>query len=196
MTLHSRLATRLATLAAALLLPIALALPNSALAHDGLMLLDPFARVTTQSGAAYLLIENHAGRDDRLVAARSDAAAMVMPMTTEAKADGTMVMVDRPEGFTIPAGGSFLLEPGHAHLMLMGLKAPLKDGDTIALTLTFANSGDITLTVPVTPRRTTAPTDAGTPYDAETVNDGQSHAAGAQPMDGMTMDGTAEGAGN
>lgn len=192
MTLHSRLAA----LTAAILLPLALALPGAALAHEGLHLKDPFARVTPQAGAVYLLIENQAAQDDRLLAAKSDAAAMVMPMTTEAKADGAMVMIDQPDGFVIPAGGIFLLEPGHAHLMLMGLKAPLKKGDTVTLTLTFANSGDVTLTVPVMPTRTTAPGDADTPYDAETVNDGQTHGAAGTSMDGMSMDGTAGGAGN
>lgn len=197
MTLYSRLAAVAAKLnpsaALAGLLPAALVaavlLPSAALAHEGLHLKDPFARTTPQSGAVYLLIENHADKDDQLLAASSPAAAMVMPMTTEAKADGTMAMVNQPDGFTIPAGGSFLLEPGHAHLMLMGLTAPLKTGDTITLTLTFANSGDVTLTVPVNSARISAPTDTDTPYDAETENDGQTHAA--MDMGAMQM-GSAE----
>ncbi len=154
----------LAALAAALFMPLV------AQAHDGLHLHDPFARVTPQSGAVYVFIHNDAGTDDRLLAARSEAAGMVMPMTMQDKGDGTMVMVNAPEGFPIPAGSDLVLAPGGLHLMLMGLKQKLKDGDTFTLTLSFANSGDVTLTVPVMSARKSAPTGADTGFDAETGN--------------------------
>ena len=35
------------------------------------------------------------------------------------------------------------LAPGGLHLMLMGLKAPLVEGETVPVTLTFANAGTV-----------------------------------------------------
>ena len=43
----------------------------------------------------------------------------------------------------IPAGGTVELKPGGYHIMLMGLARPLKEGDEIELTLSFAKAGDV-----------------------------------------------------
>jgi periplasmic copper chaperone A len=165
--------TMMKSLAAALLA----LLPLTAAAHEGLHLHDPYLRATPQAAAIYLSIQNHADIDDRLISATSPVAGMVMTMTSITKDNGAASMVDRPEGFVIPAGGSLVLAPGHDHLMLMGLTEALKDGQTVEVTLTFANSGPITLTVPVSTRRLTAPTDADTPFDAETENSAEGEAA-------------------
>jgi copper(I)-binding protein len=45
--------------------------------------------------------------------------------------------------------GMQLLKPGGFHIMLIGLTNELKSGDTFDITLTFANAGEITVTVPV-----------------------------------------------
>ena len=55
-----------------LLTAVVLALiPALALAWDGLRQHDPYARLTPQTGAVYLLIQNDTGTDDRLIAARA-----------------------------------------------------------------------------------------------------------------------------
>ena len=41
------------------------------------------------------------------------------------------------------------MAPGGYHIMLMGLKQPLKEGDHIPITLTFAHAGAITAQVTV-----------------------------------------------
>ena len=41
----------------------------------------------------------------------------------------------------IPAGGSVTLKPGGYHVMLMGVSAPLKAGDSVPLTLTIDEKG-------------------------------------------------------
>jgi copper(I)-binding protein len=41
------------------------------------------------------------------------------------------------------------LKPGGYHIMLMGLSAPLKEGDSFPLSLTFAHAGSTTVTVKV-----------------------------------------------
>ena len=41
------------------------------------------------------------------------------------------------------------LKPGAYHLMLVGLKAPLKAGDTFPMTLKFEKAGEVVVTVNV-----------------------------------------------
>jgi copper(I)-binding protein len=45
--------------------------------------------------------------------------------------------------------GTLEMKPGGYHIMLMGLKAPLKTGEEIEITLTFEKAGALTLKVPV-----------------------------------------------
>jgi copper(I)-binding protein len=52
-------------------------------------------------------------------------------------------------GIEIPSAGLQMLKPGSYHIMLIGLNRDLKSGDTFEVTLTFANAGDITVTIPV-----------------------------------------------
>ena len=47
------------------------------------------------------------------------------------------------------AGASLVLEPGGAHLMLLGLEDALRAGEELILTLEFANAGAVDVTVPV-----------------------------------------------
>lgn len=49
----------------------------------------------------------------------------------------------------LPAGTSVALEPGGLHIMLIGLVNPLETGDTIEITLTFQNGGEVVVSVPV-----------------------------------------------
>ena len=52
-------------------------------------------------------------------------------------------------GLPVAANGSVELKPGSYHVMLIGLKKPLKVGETIPLTLDFEKAGKVSLTVPV-----------------------------------------------
>jgi copper(I)-binding protein len=45
------------------------------------------------------------------------------------------------ERLEVPASSTVSLSPGGTHLMLMGLKAPLADGSSVPLELSFAKSG-------------------------------------------------------
>ena len=49
----------------------------------------------------------------------------------------------------IPAGKETVFSPNGFHVMLTDLKAPLKAGEQVPLTLQFANAGAITVTVTV-----------------------------------------------
>jgi periplasmic copper chaperone A len=105
---------------------------------------DAWTRATAPGakiGAGYMTIRNASKSADRLIAASSPAAEKVEPHVT-AK-DGAIFRMREVKGYDIPAGGSFELKPGGAHLMLMNLKAPLKEGDKVPLTLRFEHAGEI-----------------------------------------------------
>jgi copper(I)-binding protein len=125
-----------------------IALP--AFAADVIEVRDPYARsASAMAGAAFMVLANTGSEDDRLIAASTDAAQRVELHTHIEDGDGVMRMVEVEDGIEVPAGGETMLQRGGLHVMLMGLTAPLNQGDQIDLTLTFEKAGDVTLTVPV-----------------------------------------------
>jgi len=85
---------------------------------------------------------------DRLVSASSPAANLVQIHESRIES-GMMMMRELREGLILPAGEAVALAPGGNHLMLLGVQEPLVAGDTVALTLTFANSGPVEVTATV-----------------------------------------------
>lgn len=83
-------------------------------------------------GAVYLEITSATAA--RLVKADSPAAATV-ELHAMAMKNGVMEM-RRLDGLELQAGKTASLAPGGNHIMLIGLKKPLKEGDKIAVTLT------------------------------------------------------------
>jgi periplasmic copper chaperone A len=103
------------------------------------------------TGAAYMEIENHGRTDDRLVGGSSPVAAKI-EIHEMSMRGGIMSMHAIDSGLVIPAGKSVILEPqANFHLMLSGLKTPLKDGAQFPLTLIFAKAGTVRVEVPVVP---------------------------------------------
>ncbi|MCF2513558.1 copper chaperone PCu(A)C [Sphingomonas sp. G124] len=97
--------------------------------------------------AVYVTIDNKSGSDDRLTGAFSDHAAMAMVHQNEF-IDGVSKMRMAGE-INIPAGETIEMTPGGTHVMLEGLRAPLKPGDRFDLVLRFKESGDKTVKVTV-----------------------------------------------
>lgn len=115
----------------------------------------PWARATVgaaRAGAAYLRVVNAGAEADRLVGVSSPAAERV-ELHTHMTTGGVMRM-RRIEAVPVPGNGSAELKPGGDHAMLMGLRAPLKEGSIFPLTLSFEKAG--TITVPVAVRPVTA----------------------------------------
>ncbi len=110
-----------------------------------------------KSGAAFMILHNAGATDDRLVSAASDAAMRVELHTHKVTGDGVMQMIEVEEGFAVPAGGTHTLARGGDHVMLMGLTAPMRQGDTIIVTLTFETAGEITVEIPVDLERAPEP---------------------------------------
>ena len=63
-----------------------------------------------------------------------------------------MKMRELADGLAVPAGETVELKPGGYHIMFMGLKGPLVEGDTIEVQLTFEKAGDVTVRMPVAAR--------------------------------------------
>jgi periplasmic copper chaperone A len=133
---------------------------GAALAQTGqLRVENAWARATpggSQIGAAYLTIQSPTV--DRLVAASTPVARKAELHTMEMSG---MVMKMRPlAGVDIPAGQSVSLVPGGMHIMLLGLKQPLKPGQSFPLTLRFAKAGTRTVNVAVETAGAAGPTPA------------------------------------
>lgn len=139
------------TLLAAAAATLALGLPALAEDHPAdIHIHDAYARAMGgigKSGAVFFVMHNNTDTDDRLIDARAEVADRVELHTHKADANGVMQMLHVPEGFALPAGGMHELARGGDHVMLMGLRTALKDGDSFPLTLVFEKAGEITLDV-------------------------------------------------
>jgi len=112
----------------------------------------PWARATpptAPAGGGYMTITNKGAHPDRLVAVKSPAAGMVQ--VHEMKMEGNVMrMRELDGGLAIPPGATVALAPGGLHLMMMGLKAPLKQGERVPVTLVFEKAGTIDVELAVT----------------------------------------------
>ncbi|KAF0813760.1 hypothetical protein IGB42_01439 [Andreprevotia sp. IGB-42] len=123
------------------------------LAHEyeagNLLITHPWTRATPpggQAGGVFLTIKN-SGEADQLIAARADVSAEAG--LHQMKLDnGVMKMTALPQ-IDIPAKGELQLKPGSYHIMLDGLKAPLKEGGKFPLTLVFKRAGEVKVSVKV-----------------------------------------------
>ncbi len=119
---------------------------------DGIELHDAYARAASpmaQSGAAFMVIHNHGGPDDRLIGAASPIAEKVELHTHEVDDAGVMRMIHVEEGFALPTDGEIIMERGGKHVMFMGLTESLEQGTIIPLTLIFETAGEMTFDIEV-----------------------------------------------
>ncbi len=110
----------------------------------------PYARATAPgqpTGGAYLNISNAGAAGDKLVSASADVSKSVE--LHEMKMEGTVMRMREVTAVDVPAGKAVELKPGGLHIMLMGLKAPLKEGEKFPLKLKFEKAGEVTVTVNV-----------------------------------------------
>lgn len=111
----------------------------------------PYARPTVAhqpSGAAYLSIENKGSNGDRLIGVASPVAksAQIHAMSM----DGNVMKMREVGEIGLPSGTKVVMKPGDGyHIMLTGLRQPLKAGDKIPLTLSFEKAGKAEVSVVV-----------------------------------------------
>lgn len=107
----------------------------------------------------YLTIVNKGAVADRLLSGSADVSGKI-EVHEMATANGVMTMRPLNDGLAIEPGQTVQLAPGGYHLMMMDLKAPLKQGDKVPVTLQFAKAGAVKLTLDVQPVGAKAPGDA------------------------------------
>jgi copper(I)-binding protein len=92
--------------------------------------------------SGFATIRNPGGRADRLLGAATRRASMAMlhDMTIT---NGVVAMRAAPSGFPIAAGSEMVLSPQGAHIMLMGISPPLKEGEPVQMELTFEKAGRV-----------------------------------------------------
>ena len=108
-------------------------------------------------GGGYLTIENKGTTPDKLVGGSSPIAGKV-EVHEMAMNNNVMTMRPLKDGLAIPPGQSVTLAPGGYHIMLMDLKAPLKKGDKVPVTLAFEKGGQAKITLDVEAIGATGPT--------------------------------------
>lgn len=139
---------------------------SSAFAHDyraGDIHVDhPYARATVPgqtSGGAYLTLENKGSNADTLLAAQSPAAQSVEIHTMAM--NGNVMRMREVAEIDIKPGEKIAMQPGDGyHLMLIGLKAPLKAGEKLPLILTFRKAGKMETSITVEDGKTAKKTGA------------------------------------
>ncbi|MBE9639292.1 copper chaperone PCu(A)C [Salipiger mangrovisoli] len=107
----------------------------------------PFARASLPNqpvGGGFFTVTNTGTEDDRLIEARVAPELADHLEIHEMAMDGqVMKMRELSEGLPIPAGATVELKPGSYHLMMMGLKQPLVEGESVTISLTFEKAGTI-----------------------------------------------------
>jgi copper(I)-binding protein len=109
----------------------------------------PYARSTAPgqpNGGAYLSLDNKGGDDKLLSATAAVSNSVELHLMSM---DGNVMRMRQVDGVALPAGKMVELKPGALHVMLLGLKAPLKEGDKFPMKLTFEKAGEVEVTVNV-----------------------------------------------
>ncbi len=102
-----------------------------------------------EPGVVYMVFRTKRSATDVRIGASTDIAEAV-EIHESIMENGVMKMQPVPgQRLEIPAQGAVELKPGGYHLMLLKLKQPLQEGQTITVTLRFEKSGEITVQVPV-----------------------------------------------
>jgi periplasmic copper chaperone A len=109
----------------------------------------PFAAPTgARVAPAYVVIHTSSPFADRLTAA-SAGIARRMEIRETVTRDGIVSTRPLAGGLPIPANGSVTLKADSYQLVLVDPNRPLKAGDRVSTTLTFANMGTISVIFPV-----------------------------------------------
>lgn len=110
----------------------------------------PWARATPKgatTAAAYMTVTNNGTSADRLIGATTPFADKVR-FHTETEDNGVSRMRE-VETVDLAPGAKVVFKPGDMHVMIVGLRQPLTQGQTLPLTLQFEKAGKIELTVPI-----------------------------------------------
>lgn len=117
---------------------------------DQISVTDPYVRMSppgTKTTGAFMTIKNAGDKEARVVSAASQVANMT-ELHNHINDNGVMRMRQVKE-IAVPAKGEAQLKPGGYHVMLIDMKAPLKEGDHVVITLGFADGSSKEVHAPV-----------------------------------------------
>jgi hypothetical protein len=109
-----------------------------------------WARATTpgaKTAAAYMTIINNGPDDVRMIGASTPIAESVQFHVE--KDDKGVMRMRRISAIDIKPGARFSFKPGGTHVMLVGVKEPLREGQTLPLTLDFETAGKVEVSIPI-----------------------------------------------
>ena len=107
-------------------------------AADNVSVQDPYVRLAPPNApatAAFMVIRNGGDKDVKVVKA-DNPVSRVTELHTHINDGGVMKMRPVP-AIEVKAKGEAVLQPGGLHVMMIDLKAPMKEGDSVPVTLTF-----------------------------------------------------------
>lgn len=134
-------------IAAAMLVVVTLINGNATAADykiGSLEIMTPWSRVTPKGAATaigYMTIKNTGTTPDRLVGGSVDFASVFQlhSMVME----GDVSKMRDLEGVDIAPGQTIEFKPGGSHVMFVGLKHPLTEGEHVKGTLVFEHAGSV-----------------------------------------------------
>lgn len=128
---------------------LALLLIISTAAFAEIQVQNPWVRAATgPNTAVYMHLNNTSNKDVHLSSVSSPVSAKV-ELHEIADQNGQKQMQEI-SAISVPANGKVSLKPGDIHIMLIGLQAPLTEGqEAVPLTLEFSDGEKIQLTAPV-----------------------------------------------
>lgn len=132
------------------ILLISLFASSSVIADDTINITNAWVRLTPtviKNTAAYFSITNKSNKTITLSNIEAPFATMAM-MHDVIEQDGMTRMVHL-DSLDILSGKTAQFRPGAMHVMLTGLKQPLRDNQQVSLTLNFENNPSITLLMKV-----------------------------------------------
>lgn len=139
--------TRLASPAPSLRILAANRTAPAAVQAGSLRIAQPWSRATpagARVAGGYLTVTNGGPAPDRLIGG-SAAFAERVEIHEMATTNGVMTMRALGNGLTIAPGQTVELKPGGLHVMFMGLRSPLSQGQNVKVTLEFEQAGKVEL---------------------------------------------------
>ena len=120
-------------------------------AEDTITVTDAWVREVPPAStitAAYMKVANNGDEDDAITGA-SSTAAETTEIHLSSVDDKGVAKMEKVDGVAVSAGGTVELKPGSYHIMLIGLKEPLKGGENVEIVLDFEKAGKVTVNAPV-----------------------------------------------
>ena len=105
---------------------------------DNVSVQDPYVRLAPPNApatGAFMVIKNNGDKDVKVVKA-DNPVSKVTELHTHLNEGGVMKMRPVPS-IEVKAKGEAVLKPGSLHVMMIDIKAPMKEGDVVPITLSF-----------------------------------------------------------